>query len=231
MLVVGGEPVALPAHLARIEASLEDLYGADPPAGAEQLIAKRAARLELGRLRLTVSPGGPTGLSCEVEAGELDPSLHFPPDPVSLCSHPVAGGLGRHKWVDRATIPPSRPGEGPLLVDGGEGLEAGWANIFAVRDGNLLTPPLDGRILPGVTRATVIDLARDEQLEAIERPLSLQDLSGAEEVFLTNSIRGIESVGSIDGSPIPGEKRLTAMLSNALRSRWGLTKPAPAPAS
>ncbi|HYG96410.1 MAG TPA: aminotransferase class IV [Solirubrobacterales bacterium] len=231
MLVVRGEPVALPAHLARIEASLEVLYGAGLPAPAARRIPEQAASLELGRLRLTVAPGESAGLAFEVEAGPLDPSLHFPPDPVSLRSHPVAGGLGCHKWVDRAAIPPRPAGEAPLLVDGGEVLEAGWANVFAVRGGTLFTPPLDGRILPGVTRATVSELARAERLETIERPLSLQDLRGAEEVFLTNSIRGIESVGSVDGSPIPGERNLTALLSSALRSRWGLAKPAPAPAS
>ena len=231
MLVVRGEPVALPAHLARIESSLGDLYGADLPAPARRLIAERAANLELGRLRLTIRPGEQDELAFEVEAGELDRALHFPSRPVSLSVHPVAGGLGAHKWVDRAAIPPSLPGEGPLLVDDGEVLEAGWANVFAVRGGILFTPPLDGRILPGVTRATVSELARAEQLETVERPLGLQELCEAEEVFLTNSIRGIESVGSVDGCPIRGEKRLTAMLSGALQNRWSLTKPAPAPAS
>lgn len=231
MLVVCGEPIAPAAHLARIESSLEALYDAALPTQAERLIAERAANLELGRLRLTVWPGGSAELAFEVEASELDPSLHFPSHPVSLRSHPVAGGLGCHKWVDRAAIPSLPPGEASLLIDGGEVLEAGWANVFAVRGGILFTPPLDGRILPGVTRATVSELARAERLEVSEGPLSLQDLCEAEEVFLTNSIRGIESVGAVDGNPVRGEKHLTTLLSSALQTRWGLTKPAPAPAS
>jgi para-aminobenzoate synthetase/4-amino-4-deoxychorismate lyase len=222
MLVVRGEPVALPAHLARIESSLEILYSANLPTQAKQQIAERAANLKLGRLRLTVGPGGSAGLAFEVEASELDPSLHFPPRPVSLRSHPVAGGLGCHKWVDRVAVPSLPPGEAPLLVDSGEVLEAGWANVFAVRGGTLFTPPLDGRILPGVTRATVGELARREGLEVVETSLTLDQLCAAEEAFLTNSIRGIESVDAVDGQPLRGRHRITPGAIAALRAHWRL---------
>jgi para-aminobenzoate synthetase/4-amino-4-deoxychorismate lyase len=222
MLVVRGEPVALSAHLARIESSLEALYGAALPAQAHELIAEGAANLNLGRLRLTARPGGQAGVAFEVEASELDPSLHFPPRPVSLRSQTVAGGLGPHKWVDRAVIPPLPPSEAPLLVDSGEVLEAGWANIFAVRGGTLFTPPLDGRILPGVTRSTVIELAPSQGLEVVETSLTLDRLCEADEAFLTNSIRGIESVGAVDGRPLQGRPRITARMAASLRAHWRL---------
>lgn len=227
MLVVRGEPVARDAHLARLEASLEVVYGMGLPARTQRLVTKHAEGLGLGRVRLTFAPSG----DLEVESGEIDRSLHFPEDPIRLRSHEVDGGLGCHKWADRAAIPASAKGEAVLLIDEDEVLEADRANVFAVRRGTVFTPPLDGRILPGVTRATTIALARAEGIEVAERALTLGEIGQSEEVFLTNSIRGIETVGSIDGAPLPPEKPLTHTLAGALRSRWGLAKREPAPAS
>lgn len=216
MLVVNGAPIAPQAHLSRLEASLEAVYGASLPAEARHLVAESAEGLELGRVRLTFVPSG----EIEVESGEIDRSLHFPAHPISLRSHEVSGGLGCHKWADRAAIPPSAKDEAVLVVDGGEALEADRANVFAVRRGAVFTPPLDGRILPGVTRATTIELARAAGLEVVEGPLTLEGLRQSEEVFLTNSIRGIEAVGSVDGVLLADEAPFTRRLVDALRGRW-----------
>ena len=220
MLVVRGEPVKPAAHLGRLEESLEAVYGVGLPTETHRIVAEHAANLELGRLRLTVTPKGPAGLGLAVEAGELDGWPHFPERPVTLRPHQVSGGLGCHKWADRAALPTAAPGEAPLLVDGDEVLEAAWANVFAVRDGAVFTPPLDGRILPGVTRATVVDLARARGLEVFERPLPLGDLRQADEVFLTNSIRGVEVAGAVDGRPLDATSPVTIALRDDLRGDW-----------
>jgi para-aminobenzoate synthetase/4-amino-4-deoxychorismate lyase len=143
---------------------------------------------------------------------------------VKLRTHPIRGGLGPHKWADRpAEIERPRPGEpGALLVDEGEALEAGWANVFAVRGGTLFTPPLDGRILPGTTRAALLALAADERIETRERALRPEDLLAADEVFLSSSIRGIEAALQLDGQPLPGCGEISHRLAAALRQRWGL---------
>ena len=60
-------------------------------------------------------------------------------------------------------------------------LEAGRANVFAVADGGLLTPPADGRILPGTARGAVLDLAAELGVPAAERRLALADLRRADE--------------------------------------------------
>jgi para-aminobenzoate synthetase/4-amino-4-deoxychorismate lyase len=216
MLVVRGKPVALEAHLSRLETSLGAVYGAELPPRTRQLVAERAKGLELGRLRLTFVPGGET----EVEFGEIDRSLHFPEHTISLRSHAVSGGLGCHKWADRAALPSSSNEEAALLVDGDEVLEADRANVFAVRKGTVFTPPLDGRILPGVTRATTIELARAEGREVVENAITLEELRNSEEVFLTNSIRGIERVGSLDGTTFEAETPLARLLTGALKGKW-----------
>jgi para-aminobenzoate synthetase/4-amino-4-deoxychorismate lyase len=215
MLVVRGEPVDPEAHLGRLASSLSEMYGVDLPGDTRRTVAERAAGLELGRVRLTFAPP-----SLEIEAGEVERSLHFPESPIALHSYPVSGGLGCHKWADRAALPPSPTGQAALLVDGADVLEADRANVFAVRTGAVFTPSLDGRILPGVTRATVIELAREEGIEVIERDIGFDHLAAFDELFLTNSIRGIEPVGSIDGTHRAGDGTLTRRLAEALRSRW-----------
>jgi para-aminobenzoate synthetase / 4-amino-4-deoxychorismate lyase len=229
MLVLGGMPVAREAHLSRLEASLRAVYGADLPSQARRLLAEHAEGLELGRVRLTFVPDR----GIEAESGEVDRSLHFPEQPISLRTHPVGGGLGCHKWADRSGLPPTQPGEATLLVDEDDVLEADRANVFAVRKGTVFTPPLDDRILPGVTRGTTIGLARAEGLEVVERGLGLAELRRAEEVFLTNSIRGIEPVGSIDASSFPAPGPLTSRLTTALRGTWSELRreSAPSPAA
>lgn len=230
MLVVRGEPVAEAAHLTRLEASLEAVYGIGLPVETDAVVAAHAADLQLGRLRLTAFPAngeGPSGLSLEVDAGELAAWPHFPEQPVSLVPHQVSGGLGCHKWADRAALPAAAPGEAPLLVDGDEVLEAAWANVFSVRNGAVFTPPLDGRILPGVTRATTIELARARGFEVFERALPMEELRRADEVFLTNSIRGVEVAGSVNGTALDAPGPVTAALRDDLRAAWESETAAP----
>jgi branched-subunit amino acid aminotransferase/4-amino-4-deoxychorismate lyase len=109
-----------------------------------------------------------------------------------------------------------------LIRDGDELLEAGWANLFAVREGTLWTPPADGRILPGIARATLLEIARDEGITTSESPLQREDLYSAEETFLTNSVRGIEPATSLDGTALPGGGPVSDRLANALQRRWRL---------
>src|SRR5215216_4065348 len=73
-LVTGGRPVALDAHLARLDASLSELYGRSVPGDAVDQIQEAAQALELGRLRLTVTPDGTAAL----RVANVDPGLVFP---------------------------------------------------------------------------------------------------------------------------------------------------------
>ena len=68
------------------------------------------------------------------------------------------------------------------------------SNVFLVRDGKLLTPSLDQPILPGITRAVVLELARAQMIPADEQLLTIDDLMQAQEIFLTNSIMEIMPV-------------------------------------
>lgn len=81
--------------------------------------------------------------------------------------------------------------------------EAPTSNVFAVIDGALVTPPL-GRILDGITRDSVLAVARAEGIPAQERPLSLAELTGADEAFLTASSFPIAPIAAINGARLAG---------------------------
>jgi len=115
-----------------------------------------------------------------------------------------------------------RSGADEALILNGRGLvaEASVANVFAVRDGRLETPPVSEGALAGITRATVLELADDLGLPAGERSLSRFDLLDADEVFLTGSGARVVPVGSLDGASIgAGPGALTKRLSDAYEVR------------
>ncbi len=89
-----------------------------------------------------------------------------------------------------------------LLNDRGQVAEATTANVFAVRDGSLTTPPLSADILAGITRDTVLALAADLGLGCVERELPLPELLQADEVLLTGTGVGITPVVAVSGRRI-----------------------------
>jgi para-aminobenzoate synthetase/4-amino-4-deoxychorismate lyase len=220
LLVLDGEPVALDAHLDRLAASLAVLFGATPPAGLAADAAARASGLELGRLRIVVDPAGAgAALTAQaVDRADLFPSREHG---AELRSLPCPGGLGAHKWADRRFLGEIRGEPLPLLFDrGDELLEAGRANVFLADGEALRTPRVDGRILPGTTRAAAIAIARDEGIEVVEGRLSREDLFAADEVFLTGSVRGVEPARSLDGAPLPSGDAIGRRVGKTLRLRW-----------
>jgi para-aminobenzoate synthetase/4-amino-4-deoxychorismate lyase len=224
MLVIAGRAVELDAHLGRLSTSVQTLYGRPLPARARGLVVDHAAGIERGKLRLTVVPA-PGAPRMKVDAEEVDAGAVFPGPrrAASLRSSVVAGGLGEHKWADRDLLDrlaAASPGELPLLLDAdGAVLEASRASVFVVREGRLLTPPTDGRILPSIARQQVIEVASAEGIETSEARLALADLH-ANEIFLTGSVRGVESVRELDGAALASPGELNGRIAAGLRRRW-----------
>jgi branched-subunit amino acid aminotransferase/4-amino-4-deoxychorismate lyase len=225
-LVFEGRPVELEAHMARLRTSARILYAEDPEE-ARELVLKRARGAWLGRMRLTVEPAPGGGLEPTVVVAAFDPDNVFPTGEFcsSLLSVTVDRGYGEHKWADRALLSQTEldagPGTVPLLLDeDGTVLETSRANVFAIRDGRLLTPPLDGGILPGIARAAVLELAAENHIEAAEEGLDLAALRESDEVFLTGSLRGVEPIKAIDSEALTTEGPVTQLLAAALRQRW-----------
>ena len=112
-----------------------------------------------------------------------------------------------------------------MLTPTGHVSEASAANIFAVRDGELITPPISDNILPGITRDTVITLARDMGFTVREQSLTRSELYIADEAFLTGTAAEIIPVASVDDRPTaaagcgPVTKQLRDSFNNVVRGR------------
>jgi branched-chain amino acid aminotransferase len=102
-----------------------------------------------------------------------------------------------------------------LLLDGNGMLaEGSGENLFIVRDGVLITPPLTSAILAGITRDTVLTLAREEGIPVLEQPFPRDAMLLADEAFLTGTAAEVTPVREVDdrrigsGSVGPITKRL-----------------------
>lgn len=222
LLLFGGEPVELGAHLERLSVSLAALFGTALPPGLADEVGERADGIELGRMRIDVRPDK-AGSRATLSTEDVDPRDLFPVWKRGAALRMVRcdGGLGPHKWADRGWLDRVGAGSVPLLLDrGDEVLEAGRANVFVASAGTLVTPRADGRILSGITRAGAIAAARDAGIDVVERPLTSAELFAAEEVFLTGSVRGVEPVRELDGAPLRPAGELSRRVGDGLRRRW-----------
>ena len=89
-----------------------------------------------------------------------------------------------------------------ILVRRGEVTEGAASNLFLVLDGVLVTPPKGPRLLPGITRDLIIEIAQEQGIAWREGTLTRADLAAAEEIWLTSSTREILPVTRLDGEPV-----------------------------
>jgi branched-chain amino acid aminotransferase len=113
-----------------------------------------------------------------------------------------------------------------LIVDGrGAVLEGGTSNVFLVKDGRLITPDLSAGILAGITRAHVLEVARELGVPVELRAPSVSDAHAADELFISSSIRELMPIVRLDdvsiGSGKPGP--IFAQLRAAFRARVHLS--------
>ena len=96
--------------------------------------------------------------------------------------------------------------EAILLDHNGNLSEAPGENVFVVKDGKLVTPPLSSSALDGITRDAVIKIGRDLDLEVLERDVTRSELEISEEIFLTGTAAEITPIISMDGKKIGNGK-------------------------
>jgi len=99
-----------------------------------------------------------------------------------------------------------------ILFENGFITEGAVSNVFCCIDNKILTPPLTENILPGVTRKVILDLIQDTSFEYQETKISVDSFLSAEEIWVTNSTKGVIPIIELDGkkigSGLPGEKYL-----------------------
>jgi branched-subunit amino acid aminotransferase/4-amino-4-deoxychorismate lyase len=221
----GGAAPLLPRHLARMARSAEELglpleRSALPDAEAVgRLVQANGASGDV-MLRISLS-GGTTGGNASLvwmRTAPLPPPLRATGAVVDFAAWELGWGdpLARHKtlnyWSRRLAYEQGQArGADEVLFAGGEGSRT---NVFVIRKKSLLTPGLQGPVLPGIMRALVLELAPDLGLTPIESAIGVSraELMKADEVFLTNSVRGVVPVGWLAGRALAAPGVWTARL-------------------
>jgi branched-chain amino acid aminotransferase len=127
--------------------------------------------------------------------------------------------------------------EGIALDSAGRLSEGSGENLFLVYQGRILTPPLAGTILPGITRDTVITLAKDAGYIVVETQIAREMLYIADEVFFTGTAAEITPVRSVDRIPVGAgtrgpvterlQKEFFSLLDGEAEDRYGWLTPIP----
>ena len=197
----GGRPFALDDHLARLRRSCAGLR-LEPD--FEALRAEIGALLEAAGaveavLRIVVTRGGRRVALVEPLPRHAPlarvMTVRYAPNRVldGLKSLSYAGNMLARRLAQESGFD-----DALLVTPHGRVLEGTTSSFFWVRDGELLTPPLEDRILASITRARIVAAAH-----ASEQPCTLEDLRGAEEAFLASSLREVQPVAAIDELRLP----------------------------
>jgi branched-chain amino acid aminotransferase len=248
--VYDGRIFRLDEHIKRLERSARAIL-LDLPLSHEELIAAtvetcRANSVEDGYIRLVVTRGvGDLGLdprSCP------KPTVFIIAGDIQLYPEELyERGLSLITCSTRRNSPASLdPGikslnylnnilakiecihadasEGIMLTQAGLVSECTGDNIFVVRGGKLITPPVEAGILDGITRSAVIELAADENITVHETLFPITEVYGADECFLTGTAAELVPVVQVDGrtvgdgKPGPVTKRLLKRFRDLTRS-------------
>jgi branched-chain amino acid aminotransferase len=238
-----GVPFAMEEHLARLARSAERtlirLPVTLPELRAETEAVLKTAGYAESLVRIMISRGtaGTLGLDPSLARGPLRvilvADLHDLPATmyskgVKVITYPTlriadatsgAGAKIANYLVAVLAMAQAKEQEAEeALVVNGEGLvaEGCTSNVFLVQAGALVTPPESMGILLGITREHVLLLARELGIAVTERPFSVAELAGADEAFITSSIRELLPVVQVDaaivanGKPGPVTARLIA---------------------
>lgn len=225
--VHAGEAQWLDRHLARLTYGLRVIglrHDADIAAAVTETIAANALRN--GSLRITVTRGsGPRGIAPPQHPEATTLITAFPAAPALPAANVIIArrtrrnafsplaGIKSINCLDAviARQEAARAGaDDALLLDTRERVsEATAANVFAVIDGALLTPPPGDGALPGITRARVLEQ------EGREATLTADDLAGASEIFLTSSL-GLRPVAALNGRALRTDRPVGERLARLL---------------
>lgn len=215
--VAGGHAVAAAAHVTRLAQSLAAVTIANPLAPD--------AWLALIERIVADNGGGDQSVYVQVTRGVAERDHAFPrtaTPTVLVMSKPLAPAtaplrvaacvLDDNRWgrcdIKSTSLLPNvllrneaiaRDAYEAILVRDGRVTEGAASNVFVVAGGVVRTPPLSSLILPGVTRALLLEMMQREGIACAEMQVSQAELEAAEEIWLTSSTRDLMLVNALDG--------------------------------
>ena len=227
----GGRPFHLDRHLERLQRSAERLAIPLPAAASlardlDALLARAANEESYIRIIVTRGRGdisynfdrvkGPTVVMVVKPLAPFPAAYHTDGVPVILSSvrrnspqalDPAIKSCNLLNNILAVREAQAKGAFEPIMLNEiGEVAETASANVFLVKDGTLLTPPLDAGNLPGVTRRVVLELAAGLGLPVREEPVAVKDLLAADEVFITSTLKEVLPVATIDGRAVGAGK-------------------------
>ncbi len=219
MAVWKGRVESWPEHQQRLQIACaeRDFYADETAFASVGDTLERAQINGFARIYVTAGDGGPTSpieaprifLILEAREPEREDcwDLGFHDDVY----HPPFGGLKTaNYWFNCDALAQARArkfNEALLFNDHAELVSACCANVFLVRDEEIFTPPRGSGCRQGVTREWVI-----KQTKVIECRLRREDVTAADEIFLTNSWLGVMPIATLEGRPL-GPRRIVAKLA------------------
>ncbi|SFB80467.1 branched-chain amino acid aminotransferase [Parapedobacter composti] len=126
------------------------------------------------------------------------PNPHAIPPDAKIAGQYVASILATTEATKRGYD------EAILMDSEGHVAQASSNNLFIEKDGRLYTPAL-GHVFPGITRQTVLEIAKALNVDVIEKQISPEELKNADSAFLTGTATGIVGIAAIDGTHFPEE--------------------------
>ena len=215
----GGSAVFLERHLARLADGAARLRIRCPIPTLRQEVLRVIQGWGFDiKVRITLFGGG-------VRTVCAAPMSHSPSS-LSVAVRPWPGPSGiddikhgaRAPWV----ISVRESGADDVLwCADGHYLEATTGNVLAVCAGTIVTPPLDGRILPGITRGVLLEIANALGIPVREVPLPVDAV--VDELYLSSSLKILAPVTLLNAEPAPGEGPVGARLRRGFLARVGLT--------
>jgi D-alanine transaminase len=245
--VLDGKLVDFEGHCRRLARSLSELGMANPHSDAEWLALHReiVARNGLvdGLVYLQVTRGNPGDRDFAYPGPDTKPTVvMFTQSKPGIADSPAAKtgwtviSLPDLRWGRRdiKTVQLLYPSMGKMaakaagaddawMVEDGFVTEGTSNNAYIVTRGRIVTRQLGTEILPGITRAAVLRLAREAQLEVEERPFTLDEAKAADEAFVTSATAFVMPVVAIDGqrlgdgAPGPVARRLREIYLDEMR--------------
>lgn len=226
--VLGGKLIDFAGHAARLTRSLTELDMA-APCSTEDLLAlhrELVARNNItdGMIYLQVTRGNPGDRDFAYPPADTKPTLvMFTQSKPGMADAPAAKtgikviSIPDIRWGRRdiKTVQLLYPSMGKMaakkagvddawMVEDGFVTEGTSNNTYIVKGNRIITRNLGSEILHGITRAAVLRLAADLQMEVEERPFTLDEAQAADEAFITSASAFVMPVVEIDGTPLSG---------------------------
>ena len=234
LLAIDGRPVFADRHVGRMKHACQrlgwPLETAGLPVAMAELLEKNGLHTGRARIRLTLTSGSGKIDNLAPGADRLlwmtSSTIPQAPETMAVCiapfprnEHSPLAGLKCASYAENLVALDRAWRDGfheTLFFNTAAHLcEAATANVFLVKDGELLTPSLDSGCLPGVTRGVVLEIASSLGIPCRESRLIAADLHSADGVFLTSSTRGPIAVPRIESRELP-----PCALAATIRRAW-----------